>query len=452
MNQQAPPTKLFREEGKTGSIQCPACGAPITLHAFGAIEQVACAYCGTVCAPEDNGNLDILQQAQREHRDSVLPLHGRGEIDGITWEIIGITWREVAADGMTYPWQEFLLFNPYQGFRWLIYSMSDGVWSFGGPLPGAAEVTPGMQPTARYGEDHYKHFTTGNARTTYVEGEFPWRVMAGDVAEAHDYVCPPKLISIEVQHTEQGSDVNFTQMRPIEPEEVWRAFSMEGDPPTVTGVHPAAPNPHATKFYWIAAILLFVAWVVAMVAYASTRAEELVYSGTLEPGQVISEEIQLGEKGKSTTLELELRAYGMKNSWAYAEVMLVDLDSEQAMPIGLEVDAWSGVSGGESWSEGTNPRRIVIGGVEGGTYLMQAQAQIDKKAQAAHKGTATNKKTKAADKLKLTIKRDIPLPRYMFFPLIFIVVFPVINFVRKKSFETQRWSTSDHAFGESWEE
>src|SRR5690606_924595 len=100
-------------------------------------------------------------KAERARRQSVLPLHIRGEFEGQTWEIVGIVWREVVADGSVYPWQEFLLFNPYAGYRWLIFQMSDGVWSIGGPLDGAVAVEAGMQPVATWQGERYRHFTSG---------------------------------------------------------------------------------------------------------------------------------------------------------------------------------------------------------------------------------------------------------------------------------------------------
>jgi hypothetical protein len=438
MNQQAPPTKLFREEGRTGAIQCPACGAPITLRAFGAIEQVACSYCGTICKPEDDGSLDILQRAERQRRPSALPLHQRGEIDGITWEIIGITWREVVADGVRYPWQEFLLFNPYQGYRWLIYSMVDGVWSFGGALPGAAEFVSGSPPTARYAGETYKHFTSGTAHTTYVEGEFPWQVRAGDKAETNDYVCPPKLISIEVEKTQHGADLNFTQMRPIEAKEVWAGFKQSGAPPSTQGIHPAAINPHQTKFFWATAIALFAAWVAVLIVYTADRDREVVFDGPVPIGTPLTDEVKFGEPGSPSTLEVELRATGMNNSWAYAEVLLVDAKTEEAIAVGVEVDYYSGVDGGESWSEGRNPRSTVIGGVPGGEYVLQVNTQIDKSGE-------------QAKQLHLKITRDVPLIRYMFLPLIVIIAFPAFNLARRAAFETKRWASSDHA-GTPWYE
>ena len=80
MAAQAPsaPRKLFREEAQTGAVNCPSCGGPIELHGFGAVEQVNCPYCGSELAPEDSGDLQIVQAAQRARRESALPLHARG--------------------------------------------------------------------------------------------------------------------------------------------------------------------------------------------------------------------------------------------------------------------------------------------------------------------------------------------------------------------------------------
>ena len=79
------PRKLFREEAQTGAVACPACGGPITLHGFGAIERVNCPYCGSECTPQESGELQLLQQAMRQRRQSALPLHQRCTFDGIEY-------------------------------------------------------------------------------------------------------------------------------------------------------------------------------------------------------------------------------------------------------------------------------------------------------------------------------------------------------------------------------
>ena len=97
-----PAPKLFREPARTAPVQCPACGGPITLRGFGAIEQVSCPYCGSELRPQDSGALQILRQAQRARQASALPLYTRGTLDGIEWELIGIVWRQCVVDGIAY--------------------------------------------------------------------------------------------------------------------------------------------------------------------------------------------------------------------------------------------------------------------------------------------------------------------------------------------------------------
>jgi hypothetical protein len=174
-------------------------------------------------------------------------------------------------------------------------------------------------------------------------------------------------------------------------------------------------------------------WVLAERLYTGGRDNEVVFNASLTPQQPsITQELQIGEDGEHQTVELELTASGMVNSWAYTEVMLVDVLTEEAIGVGLEVDAYSGVDSGESWSEGTNPRSVIVGGVRGGKYILQAQAQIDSAGV-------------PAKNLKLTIKRDVPVLRYVFVPLLFIAAFPLINLARRMAFEGKRWASSDHA-------
>ena len=145
----APPVKLFREEAQAETVKCLSCGGPIALHSFGARQRVVCPHCGSTLAPEDSGALTLLEAASRKHQPSVLPLHARGQLDGIEWEIIGICWRRCVVDGVAYPWQEFLLFNPWHGVRWLIYSNSDGHWQLGQALDGAPQILKTRHPAAR---------------------------------------------------------------------------------------------------------------------------------------------------------------------------------------------------------------------------------------------------------------------------------------------------------------
>jgi DNA-directed RNA polymerase subunit RPC12/RpoP len=435
------PTKVFREPAATSAVQCPACGGPITLRGFGGIEQVACPYCGSELAPEASGALSVMRQVQRQHRNSVLPLGIRGTIDGIEWELIGIVWRECSVDGAVYPWQEFLLYNPYRGYRWLVYQLSDGHWQIGEALAGAPKAgTAGFgHKSVEFKKERYRHFQTVVARATYVEGEFPWQVHAGDQAVVHDYVLPPSGLSIEESSTpDGGADVAFTAMRHIEGADVWKAFGRPGRPPGTSGVGAIAPNPHKKHhaFYWSVFGILLLAWLGVTFLYASGRDRKTVFqSSELSATTPIAQEITIGEAGKTTTLELTASA-PLSNQYAYVEVMLIKQDAEEAIGFGLTAEEWHGVEGGESWREGDSSPSVTIGGVEGGKYLLQVTTEI---------GDASGKPMAVPTKVTVKLEEDVVLVRYIFLPLIVILAFPIFNLLRSGFFEGRRWNQSDYA-------
>ena len=239
MNQ---PVPVFRDEAKTAALQCPGCGAPIQRTGFGAIVKVVCSHCGSELSPTESDTLRLLLHVQRQQRPSVLPLHIRGTLAGAQWEVIGIVWREVTADGKVYPWQEFLLYNPYLGYRYLLHFLYDRHWALGTPLDGAPIIHVAQRPSARWRQHHFRHFQRALARTIYVEGEFPWQVRVGDVVTADDYVAPPLGLSVEQSVDESGTDLQFTMMQHLDGAEVYRAFALAATAPRPTMIGPLQPN------------------------------------------------------------------------------------------------------------------------------------------------------------------------------------------------------------------
>src|SRR5438270_10338 len=111
---------------KAKSLSCPNCGAAVELRGFAHTLTAVCPNCLSVldtASPE----LQVLQTFQGKQRvQPKLPLGSRGSLNGTLYEVIGFQQREVVSDGDVFCWDEYLLFNPYKGFRYL--SEYEGHW------------------------------------------------------------------------------------------------------------------------------------------------------------------------------------------------------------------------------------------------------------------------------------------------------------------------------------
>ena len=142
----------------------------------------------------------------------------------------------------TYGWNEYVLFDPYQGFRYL--SEYQGHWSdirSIHALPAVSSQRRGRRPATTTGRS-----ATSSPRlavTEFVLGEFPWRVEVEDRVEVADFVAPPFMLSRE--GTE--SEATWSLGEYITGEQVWKAFALPGEPPDPVGVFAHQPSPYAGK-------------------------------------------------------------------------------------------------------------------------------------------------------------------------------------------------------------
>lgn len=439
------PRKPFREEAQASTVQCPACGGPLTLRGFGGIEHVVCPYCGSASTPAEHGALRVLaevtRRTQRARRTSVLPLYRRGTFEGAPWEILGIVWRECRVDGEVYPWQEFLLYNPYRGYRYLVFTMYDQQWSIGEPLAGAPSTSQGFgHRTAVFRGKKYKHFQSVTARVTYVEGEFPWQVHVGDDALTHEYIAPPASISVEETRGDDGQDIAFTMNRYVSAEEVWKAFGMPGTPPRPQGIAPNQPNPwvQGSTTTWLSLAALLLLWSAVSLVYVQSRTPKDLFRRTQIPiAQGVHEEIEIVAP-RSTTLELEMRAYPLSNAWASFDVVLAPHDRDTGLAFGVLAEYWHGYSDGEAWQEGDVDPVTVLGNIEPGRYLLEITPSASSETGEITTGLHYD----------VVLRQDVVLLRYVFLALGVILTFPFLYWLMGRFFEGRRWSNSDYAASE----
>ena len=123
----------------------------------------------------------------------LIPLGTTGTFAGTSYTVIGFLVRSVTEEGTVYRWQEYLLYNPSVGFRWLVHS--DDHWNFVSRFrPEKSTTIIATRPTAGKA---FRLFGGGLATVRSVLGEFYWKVEVGEEVQTRDLIHPPEALSIE---------------------------------------------------------------------------------------------------------------------------------------------------------------------------------------------------------------------------------------------------------------
>lgn len=413
----APPVDRNAPAPATQTLSCPNCGGTIELRAAGYTVTVVCQYCGSVLDVADP-NVRIIRKYNEAAAELGIALGKRGTINGVEWEAIG--YLRKSEEG--FPWEEYLLFNPYRGYRWLI---TDGRgWSFGTMLT--------KLPTSRRGLGMemdgrtYRHFADGGAQVDYVLGEFYWRVRAGDTVRTADYVRPGWMLSWEGS----GEEDSWTLSELLDARDVNREFGAELYAASSSPPMPHQPSPYAGM---VRPALRF-----SMIAVAALLVLTFLFSGSR---QILSESIRLQPDmaGRSATVgpitlerswqavTINAAAPALDNAWVDLDYSLVNRQTQQSYDAYGLAERYSGYDSDGSWTEGSRRAATKLAMVPAGTYDLLIDAE-------AHNWTGRMREVE----VKVTIGRGATFWSNLVLALIFILL-PVILIVwRHIKFESAR--------------
>jgi hypothetical protein len=423
------PVRLVR------GFNCPSCGAAIELRAGTHTRNVACAHCHSVIDATDP-NLAILQRFEETFIEPAIPLGSRGTLHGATWEAIGFQQRTITVDGENYSWREYLLFNPYRGYRYL--TEYDGHWNDVTSLRTMPSVVEGMRPTAHVENEQFRHFQSAEARTTYVVGEFPWQVRVGDRVAARDFVSPPRLLSQETTDDETTWSLGTY----ADGREIWKAFRLDGSPPRTVGVFANQPNPHRAhaRRVWRIAALLALILVVVGIGRCATAANDQVFAQSYlwEGSQGDSSAFVTAPftlSGGPSNVRIDINA-DLDNSALFLDLGLVNAETGDVRDVGRELAYFHGVEDGESWREGSTKDAIILGEVPPGRYYLRVRPEG---------GVAADGATPRTTRYTIRVRRDVPRPGYWLLALGALLLPTIWPVLRAWSFEQTRWQQSDYA-------
>jgi DNA-directed RNA polymerase subunit RPC12/RpoP len=368
-------------------LPCPNCGGSLELSAPDQALRVACPYCNHLVSVQ-TGNLSVIAKLAQKATPAIA-LGERGKFAEGEMTVIGYMQRSSYVYGVWYPFDEYLLYAPQIGFRWLV--CSDGHWSYVQPVaPGAVELAP-----VRYDGVTFELFLRTDLRVDQVLGEFYWLVSVGEQVTAEDYIAPPAMLSCETSRTEQTWSLSTY----LTPREVRLMF---GKPdlvlPAPTGVAPNQPySLHGSGK--VAGLLMTALCVVGIVRCSGARSEVKhttsveMPPGTFTPATLATPatpgaadapapaEVPANVKftdtfrlegGKNVEIQLDASFWNW-NGWAYAAIDLVNDKTGSVVSFDKSLEYYSGVTDGESWSEGSSNASQVLGPVDAGEYVMRVE-------------------------------------------------------------------------------
>jgi predicted RNA-binding Zn-ribbon protein involved in translation (DUF1610 family) len=434
---------------QTTALNCPKCGSTVQLRAAGFSMSATCGSCGSLLDTATPDLSLIRAASQKQHIQPLIPIGRRGELFGVIYEVIGF---QHVNDGHL-GWFEYLLFNPWQGFVWLV--TYQGHWTFVNRLFERPEVSePGPRATAKFKGETYRFFDQANVRTDYVLGEFYWKVAVGMPVRVSDYINPPKILSCESYET--LAEETWSQGEYIEPEIIHQAFKLELPLRERVGIYLNQPNPHLEKgrqLKWLAPLMIVLLVLIQIVSAGRTAERKIfensyVFSVPLNPPDAanglnttntfasptnsltVTEPFEV--PGHPQALNVILSA-PVNNSWVEFTVNLVNAATQQtAARFVQEVGYYHGNDGYGVWTEGSQRAEVFLPSVNPGKYFLT----IDVAADPNVKSTPYT----------VSVVRDVTIWSNFWLALPLLLAAPVYRLFRAQAFEKARWEESDVSF------
>ncbi|HND85679.1 MAG TPA: DUF4178 domain-containing protein [Pseudobdellovibrionaceae bacterium] len=410
------------------AFNCPSCGSNVTVRALGHTVTVVCQSCRTLIDAANENYKIILQSQSGSLIVPLIPLGQRGTLRGVLWEVIGFMQR---CDGSeTFEWQEYLLFNPMQGFRWLTFA--DGHWNFVKSTK-TRPLGKGIDKKANvvFEGEEFKLFHRGTAKVKYVSGEFYWRVKVGDEVDVADYIAPPKILSNE----KTKSEVIWSVGVYIQSDIVRSAFQIQETLPIASGIAPNQPSEYGNKLkvvrpYWM--IFVGVLVTTQMIALMRFKNHE-VYRGEFvyQPGDTEKTKVTPPFELNLSRANVQVELYSpVENNWLETQIDLVNDQTGETYEFEEGVEYYSGHDSDGFWSEGSQLTQQIISAVPSGIYHLNIEASGPPDRQY---------------KYAILVTRGAPVWSDFILAFVLVSVYPIYLLLRRRSIELQRWSQSDYS-------
>ena len=426
---------------ESAQLACPECGTFITYYDVEGSEYYACPSCHAYfkysgeTKPKVLGNYKSVPPPEL----GLLPIGITGTLAGQPCRVVGLVERaELARNGkLQYRWLEYQIYQPVTD-DYAQLAVFKGHWTVIRPAKRTYRVDDAKtrhasvsQPDATY--RLYNRYQTG---VVWAVGEFDWNIEGDDQLRFAEYISPPTML---IQERNKDRETWY-RAEHIEPRAVAAAFNVKpGDMPAQDGVGAVQPDavratiPALTLLTGLALSLLLLAQVLLINRHPPTTllSENLqvVADTAAAPGTgrvLVSPSFTLGHQA---ALEIDLTAT-LSNQWLELPVSLVNEQTGQGFEFTKNIEFYSGVESGENWSEGSRDADAVLAQVPAGRYHLNFYPFTEA--------------GPAAPAIVVRVVADPALWSNFFIVFCLLLLYPLYQYIRRASHETQRWNESDY--------
>lgn len=414
------------------ALNCTNCGGTLSLRAAGYTVSMVCEHCGATLDTTDP-ELRIIARATAAITRPPIALGKRGVLRGETWEVVGYLERSDGEES----WSEYLLFNPYRGYGWLI---DDGRrFSYGFLLDSLPDID-GTRIIVDTGRGFDWDAGPYSVEVSFVVGEFYWRVAVGERVRVTDYARPGAMVSCE----ENGSERTWSKLDLLDWGEAERAFGVEPRRPNSDAPSPHEPSPWRDRMVESLIIAAVAAVTLIIISTMGSRVDRLASVNTevgLEggPRTVVIHDINIPQR--SSAIGISAQSDQLDNDWIDLDYSLVDKRTQESFDSYGLAERYSGSDSDGSWSEGDTRPKTRLSSIPPGTYDLVVEL-------AAHRWVANSSPSffgpTVPDANPVPIPVTIKVDRGGVFGgniilgLILIMIWPAITAWRHFSFEKRR--------------